>query len=131
MTDPKPKLRWFQFSLAALLLLTLFVAVLCSIAVCTHWFFSGLLAATVLIGGIAGRIVAGTSKGFLYGIVFGIELLFWVGYVGSFLLALLLPENVFSLLLRSDALRPLFVVLAIVVLIGGIAGGLLVRFRSR
>ena len=121
-TDHDPESRPFQYSLRTLLLLTLFVAVLCSVGVCTNWFFSALLATIVLIGGVAGRIVAGSSVGFVYGAAFGIEFLFWVGYVGLFLFALLLPENVF---------RPLFVVLGIAVLIGGIVGGLSVRPRSR
>jgi drug/metabolite transporter (DMT)-like permease len=38
--------------------LTLFVAVLCSLGVCAHWVFSVVMA----IGGIAGRIVAGTLR---------------------------------------------------------------------
>jgi len=56
MTPLKPP--WYQFSLRSLLLLTLFVAVLCSLGVCTHWIFSVVIA----IGGIAGRIVAGTMR---------------------------------------------------------------------
>lgn len=52
------KLPWYQFSLRSLLLLTIFVAVLCSLGVCTHWIFSAVMA----IGCIAGRIVAGTMR---------------------------------------------------------------------
>ncbi len=37
MNDCEPTRRPFQFSLWSLLVLTTFVAVLCSIGVCTHW----------------------------------------------------------------------------------------------
>jgi hypothetical protein len=49
--SPEPELPWYQFTPQSLFLLTAFVAVLCSIGVCTHWAFSAILAAIVLIGG--------------------------------------------------------------------------------
>src|SRR5208282_3004254 len=61
---------WYQFSLWSLLLWTLFVAVLCSIGVCTHWFVSAVIA-VIAAGGIVGRIVAGTRLGFATGVVYG------------------------------------------------------------
>ena len=70
---PTPKLPWYQFSLRSLLLLTVFVAVLCSLGVCTHWLVSVAIAVTVAIGGIAGRIVAGTRLGFVQGVVFAVQ----------------------------------------------------------
>ncbi len=51
------QLPWYQFSLRSLLLLTLFVAVLCSIGVCTHWVVSVVIGMLAL-GGIVGKIVA-------------------------------------------------------------------------
>jgi len=67
------KLPWYQFSLRSLLLLTLFVAVLCSIGVCTHyWLVSVAAAAIFLLGGTMGRIVAGSRVGF------------WQGGLGTF-----------------------------------------------
>ena len=59
---PTPK---FQFSLRSLMLFTLFVAVLCSIGVCTDWVVSAVIAG----GGIAGSIVRRSWLGFLQGIV--------------------------------------------------------------
>ncbi len=49
---------WQQFSIRSLLLLTTFVAVLCSLATCTDWIVSAELGTTVLMAWIAGRIVA-------------------------------------------------------------------------
>jgi hypothetical protein len=57
----------FQFSLRSLLIFTLFVAVLCSIGVCTHWIIS----AVIGIGGMVGRIAARRDLGFLVGGIYG------------------------------------------------------------
>jgi hypothetical protein len=121
MATSKPKLPWYQFSLRSLLLLTVFVAVLCSLGVCTHWFFSALVAMLTL-GGIEGRIVAGTRLGFVQGVVFGIQFL-----LGAVLLCVLLR---FPLPLPWEASWQLGVVLGIAVLIGGVVGGFTVRPRS-
>ena len=85
MAAPTPKPSpppWYQFSLRSLLLLTLFVAVLCSLGVCTHWLVSAVVAMTVVIGGIAGRIVAGTRLGFVRGAVYAIAwlLIVFIGF---------------------------------------------------
>jgi hydrogenase/urease accessory protein HupE len=75
MTAAKPTPSpWYQFSLRSLLLLTLFVAALCSIGVCTHWLISAFVV-MVTIGGVTGRIVAGTRLGFLAGVLYGSLLL--------------------------------------------------------
>ena len=72
MSTPEPELRWYQFTLRSLMLLTLFVAVICSLGVCTHWLVSAVIAMFALAG-MAGRIVAGTRLGFVQGVVFGIQ----------------------------------------------------------
>jgi hypothetical protein len=118
MPTPKPKQPWYQFSLRSLLLLTVFVAVLCFIGVCTNWLFSALAAMTVLIGGTAGRIVAGTRLGFVQGVLFGIQFA---------LSCLFLP---FPFLLNWESPWPWGVVLGIAVLIGGVLGGYSVRPRT-
>ena len=120
---PAPKPPWYQFSLRSLLLLTLFVAVLCSLGVCTHWLVSAAIAMTVVIGGIAGRIVAGTRLGFVQGVVFGIQFLFWAGLACIFLVL----QCPFLLPWESRWLWG--VVLGIAVLIGGVVGGFTVRPR--
>ena len=66
MSTPS-KLPWYQFSLRSVLLLTLVVAVLCSIGACTHWLVSVMLDSVVLIGGVTGRIVGGTGLGLVEG----------------------------------------------------------------
>jgi hypothetical protein len=116
MVAPKPP--WYQFSLLSLFLLTLFVAVLCSLGVCTHWIVSAVVAFAVTIGGIAGRIVAGTRLGFVQGAAFGIQCFLWAG-----LFCLFLP-------FPWQASWQLGVVLGIAVLIGGVVGGFTVRPRS-
>ena len=85
MAAPTPKPSpppWYQFSLRSLLLLTFFVAVLCSLGVYTHWLVSAVVAMTVVIGGIAGRIVAGTRLGFVRGAVYAIAwlLIVFIGF---------------------------------------------------
>jgi uncharacterized membrane protein len=67
MNGSEPKLRRYQFRLRSLLQLTVFVAVLCSIGVYTHWAF----AAAIVIGGIAGGLFAGTWLGVAQGAVSG------------------------------------------------------------
>ncbi len=128
MATSKPKLPWYQFSLRSLLLLTLFVAMLCSLGVCTHWLVSAAVAMTVVIGGIAGRIVAGTRLGFVQGIIFGIQFLFWAGLACVFLALLFWDAPWFPLVWNAPWL--LGVPLAIAVLVGGVLGGLSVRPRS-
>ena len=108
----EPKLFWYQFSLRSLLLLTLFVAVLCSIGVCTHWLISVAIGMIVVIGGFAGPIVAGTRLGFVQGIVYGIQFFLVAGLLCTFLPFPWAPSW------RSS------VVLALAVLVGGVLGGL-------
>jgi hypothetical protein len=124
MPTPKPSLPpRYQFGLRSLLLLTLFVAILCSLGVCTHWLVSAAIALPVVIGGIAGWIVAGTGEGLVQGIIFGY--LFLLGDIlvcGGFLYAI--PRV-------AAASWQLFSVFhVILVLIGGVLGGLLERLRQ-
>ena len=118
MAASKSNQPWYQFSLRSLLLFTLFVAVLCSIGVCTHWLVSAVVGWTVMIGGFAGRIVARTRLGFVQGVVFAIQFLLWAGVACIFL-----P------FLRETPWR-MGVTLGIAVLIGGMVGGFTVRPRS-
>ena len=125
-----PELPWYQFSLRSLFLLTLFVAVLCSVGVCTHWLISAVVALAVAIGGVAGRIVAGTRLGFVQGVVFGIQFLLAAVLISLLLFPVLLCWDTPWLRLLLDGPWRLEVVLGIVVLIGGVVGGLSVRPRS-
>lgn len=118
MAAPKPKQPLFQFNLRSLLLFTLFVAVLCSIGACTNWLISAVVGWTVMIGGTAGRIVAGTRLGFAQGVVFAIQFLLWAGIA-----CLLLP-------FFREAPWRMGVTVGMAVLIGGIVGGVTVRPRS-
>jgi len=102
---------------------TLFVAVLCSIGVCTDWLVSVVLAATVLIGGVAGRIVAGTRLGFVQGAVFGILFLLTAVFACIILAPLLFWQ-------ASWESREFYVLLGVAALIGGMMGGFTVRPRS-
>ena len=114
MTAAKPTLSpWYQFSLRSLLLLTLFVAALCSIGVCTHWLISAFVAMVTIVG-IMGRIVAGIRLGFVAGVLYGI----------LFILAvfLFLPTHWTTWECLSAT--------GIAALIGGVVGGLSARASS-
>ncbi len=123
MPTREPELRWYQFSLRSLLLLPVFVAVLCAIGVRMHWAFSAILAAIVLIGGIAGGIVAGGKVGFVQG-AFGAIQFFLLAVVGSLLSIALFPALFHA--------SPWFwmVIGGIAVLSGGILGGFTARYRT-
>jgi len=118
-----PPSPWYQFSLRSLLLFTLFVSVLCSIGVCTDWFFSVVLAMLTL-GGIAGRIVAGRGVGFVHGVVCGMLLaLITVPLAAFFSLRILV------LVRPPQWLLAIFWLVAglISVVVGGVLGGLIAR----
>ena len=66
MSTPGTK-PWYQFSLRSLLLLTVFVAVLCSTGVRSHWS----VAATIAVGGVAGGIIAMSWLGLVLGVLSG------------------------------------------------------------
>jgi hypothetical protein len=106
---------WYQFTLRSLLLFTLFVAVLCTIGVRTHWLISAGIALPVVVGRIAGRIVAGTQLGFGAGVLYGSA--FLVGAV------VILP-------FLCETASGFFVTVGIAALFGGVVGGLSVRPRS-
>jgi hypothetical protein len=118
-------MAWYQFSLRSLLLFVLFVAVLCSIGVCTHWLVSAFIAMTVTVGGSAGWIVARTRSGFVQGVVIAVQFFLIVILVSVFIWFpfRFFPSN-FEDIWRSG------VVLGIVVLIGGLLGGFTVRPRT-
>ncbi len=122
MPTPKPKPPRYQFSLRSLLLLTLVIAVLCSIGVCTHWLVSAVIALPVAIGGIAGWIVAGTGEGFVMGIVVGILFL-----LGDFVICCAFLSAIPQVVEVRWQLFAAFHLIAL--LMGGILGGLLERVR--
>jgi Trk-type K+ transport system membrane component len=107
----------YQFSLRSLLLFTLFIAVLCSIGVCTHWIVSAVIA----VGGTTGGIVAGKWFGAAMGAFFGSA-------------CSVAAANYAALLCFFVPLRllPMMVIGAIVgALVGGILGGRAEKRRSR
>ena len=114
--------RWYQFSLQSLLLFTAFVAVLCSIGVCTDWSVSAVIA----VGGTAGMIVRMSWLGFWQGIVCG-GMCAVMGAIGAFLMLGIFTPPIFSV-------PPWHLTFAMKIgavigsLIGGILGGL-ARYR--
>jgi len=124
---PTPSPPWYQFSLRSLFLLTLFVAVLCSIGVCTNWFFSVVLAILTL-GGIAGRIVARSGVGFVPGVLCGTLLA-----LITVPLAALFSLHVLVFVRPPQWLLAVFWLVAalISVVVGGVLGGLIARNPPR
>lgn len=125
MSTSELERRRFQFSLRSLLVFTVFVAVLCSIGVCTFWSVSAVIAA----GGGAGRIISGTWLGLVLGVVLG-GLCAALAVVVSALLEVLLfgsPMN-----WASDWPFAVATLIAAIVgsVIGGVLGGRVARFRS-
>jgi hypothetical protein len=118
-----PAHPWYQFSLRSLLLFTLFVAVMCSLGVCTSWLVSAAIAMTVMIGGVAGRIVAGIRAGFMRGILSAIPFGLLAVHI-SLLLVRAFPQKLYH------ERWLLSVPLGIAALIGGVLGGLSIRPRS-
>ena len=120
MSIAKPELPWFQFSLRSLLILTLFVAVLCSIGVCTDWSVAVIIAA----GAVSGRIVARRSVGLIVGIL--------AGNVGACLAGGLVAIFSGSSISSSPAwLFRMKIAMIIGSLIGGLLGGSKARHRSK
>ena len=117
---PPPNLPWYQFRLRSLLLLTAFVAVLCSIGVCTHWVVS----AVVGVSGVAGRIVARRNFGFLLGSLFGS-----VFAPITVILASFLGDLVLAFVSPSEMLGTILGVIAALTggVLGGVFGGLMAR----
>ncbi len=65
MDTPEPELPWYQFSLRSLFLLTLLVAILCSIGVSAGWLYSFV----VLIGVPLGiTLVRAKAEVFIYAV---------------------------------------------------------------
>jgi hypothetical protein len=111
MSGPKPKLPWYQFSLRSMLVVTAYVAIVCSIR-----FYSGTLTTIVIIGGLAGIIVAGRPLGFVAGAIGGSL---------SYLIAAVFP--IITQPWKLDLVWWVWATIWIDVLIGGILGGLTVR----
>ncbi len=120
MTTPKPELPWYQFSLRSLLRFTVFVAVLCSIGVCSDW----TVAAIIAVGDVSGRIVARSWVDLIIGIL--------VGNVGA-AAAVVASALLGVLIVDTPHVQAWWFVAAMIIgaLIGGIVGGLCVRSRSR
>lgn len=119
-----PELPWYQFSMRSLLVLTLFVAVLCSIGVCTDWS----IAAVVAVGGVAGGFITRTRSGLLHGMMYG------VGFSGMAAAACVLLWFFVLSVLRLLPWQPTAAIKIAAVIgsaIGGFVGGLSVRRRSR
>jgi len=117
----------FQYSIRFLLLLTLIVAVLCSIGACTNWFVSVVLASTMLIGGVVGGIIARTKWGFVMGAAFGLQS-FIFAFDGFIILLGSFPQAL-------DFRHVIAIISGIAALIGGvlggIVGGIFIRFLER
>ena len=125
MTTPTPKVPWYQFSLRSLLLLTVFVAVLCSIGVCTEWLYSVVIA----IGAILGRSISRKRSGLALGVMAACMcsaiaaatcVFFWMLLFGMPLLWV--PTRQFIVAVEVAAIIGSF--------IGGILGGIGERTRS-
>jgi hypothetical protein len=115
MNDSDPELPWYQFSLRSLLLFTVFVAVACAVGVHTDWSFSAVIAASAMVGGVSGGMVARTRTGFIVGAVYAIPLFFFT----VLCIAILRFPSSWWWDVRDWGL-----VSRIAVLIGGIAGGI-------
>ena len=120
MPTPEPNPPWYQFSLRSLLLFTLFVAVLCSIGVCTHW----VVLLITGVGSVTGRIFAGREVGYVTGVMFGTV-------SGLITYSLAIPFGLLALAFVRNSGMPQWVldVFAIVVVLlgvvlGGVFGGL-------
>ncbi len=115
-------------SLRSLLLFAVFVAILCSIGVCTNWSVSAVIA----VGGITGGIVARSWLGFALGVLSGGICAVMMAAVCLIMWRLLFRVP-FSLWIASpldgvnDGIR-----LAAIVgsLLGGVFGGRVARVRS-
>ena len=114
MPTPETERHWYQFSLRSLLLFTAFVAILCSVGVCTKWGVSATIAASLLIGGVSGGMVAGTRMGFVIGAVYAMPLFFFA------VISLAILRFPFSLWWNLD---DWWIACRIAVLIGGVWGG--------
>ncbi len=120
---PESELRPFQFTLRSLLLLAVFVAILCSIGVCTDW----IVAVVLAVGGITGGLVARKLSGLAIGAFFGMACA--VGAAAVFGLLALLFLGMFS---QWDPRLNMVMAIAAFIgsLVGGAMGGLMARYLS-
>ena len=128
MNAPDPKLPWYQFSLRSLLLLTLFVAVLCSVGARYHWS----VAAVIAVGGIAGTIVARSWFGLVLGVLSGGICAVMMAAICVIMWQLLFRVTFHMRIPSSlDGVIDGIKLAAIIgSLLGGIVGGRVARFRS-
>ena len=131
MSTPAPKLPWYQFSLRSLLLLTLFVALLCSIRVSTgRGYAAAVVVVNVLISGFAGRTVAGTRLGLVLGCVSGCL----CAGISAFTCAFVWGDT-FGMrslgLPRWECVIAMNAVATVGSAVGGALGGFVARHRSR
>jgi len=127
MPAREPDLPWYQFSLRSLLLLTLFVAVLCSIGVRTHWSVT----AAIAVGGITGGIVARSWLGLVLGVMSGGMCAVAMAAVCVIMWRLLFRVP-FSMSIPLDGVSDGIRLAAIIgSLLGGVLGGRVARFRSQ
>ncbi len=126
MPTPEPKLPWYQFSLRSLFLLTAFVAVLCSLGVCSDWS----LAAVIGVGGTTGGIVTRTWRGIVLGVLAGGVSAFVTAKVGVIIWERIRPVTMWVPSWPSEVINGIKIAAVIGSLIGGIAGGLSARRRS-
>ena len=123
-----PRRRWYQYSLRSLFLAGLFVAVLCSLGVCTHWLLS-VAVAVMMVGGVVGRRVAGRRLGFVWGAING-SLLSIIA-VGIFMAALGSPSWRYWTRFGFAILEATVVTTAVIgALVGGYLGGFVARLAS-
>ena len=127
MSTPEPELRWYQFSLRSLLLLTVAVAGLCSLGVCTDWS----IAAVIGGGGVIGGIIARTRSGLLLGVAYGVGFsgMAAAAYVLTWFSGLLSVPGSFGASWQVGAAVKTAAVIGS--LVGGIAGGRAARRRLR
>jgi hypothetical protein len=119
---PTPNQPWYQFSLRSLLLFMLFIAVLCSIGVCTHWLVSVIIG----VGGIVARVVAGREAGFVRGVACGVLatiIVFPVGFATGLWVIDFVRQSGMPKWLDLFALF----VPSVSIIAGGVVGGLMAR----
>ena len=116
MSTSEPALTWYQFSLRSLLLLTLWVAVLCSLGVCTYWLYSAVIA----IDAIVGRGISRRRSGLVLGVMVACICSAVAAATCVFFWMLL-----FGMPLLWVPTRQFFVAVEIAAIIGSLIGGVL------
>jgi len=113
-TDDMPKSPWYQLSLRSLLLWILFVVVVCSLDVWTHW----LVSAVIVTGGVVGGIFAGTRLGVAQGAVSGS-------------ICSIIAVSVCAVIIGMQPSEGKCIIVAIIgSLLGGVLGGYSAKYHS-